>query len=292
MATNGNIPTLDDKSYLLSISFSRFGNERNLGQDEYTVEDGADQDLTSATHVRLESKTLLKIVNHDSWVQKGVYRVSLANFESIIAGLEARKADRDKLVDEFEKAYPADVAATKAKLGGMAKDSDYPSAPSARAEFAMTWRIISGGVPSSLATLNPDIYHKERAAYAKHLKQVADQYAALQRAVVKAAIDKLVERLTPGPNGEKKILRTSTVANLQEVLADFPALDLANDGEMAAVVAKASALMAGFDADDLRTDEAIAAMVQVGINDIKQAVDALAVDAKVGRRRIKFSDAA
>ena len=94
-----DVLSIDDRTLLLSVSFSRFGLRRTMAADDYQVENG-DKSLTSASRVRLDSKTLRAIEAYDSKVTKdlakktlpalikaGLYRVGIENLRDVMAWL-------------------------------------------------------------------------------------------------------------------------------------------------------------------------------------------------------------
>jgi hypothetical protein len=141
----------------------------------------------------------------------------------------------DALLREFLAAYPAERAAAPARLKGLFVEKHWPAtADEVGAKFSFTIRCLP--VPDA-------------GQWSEWLDEAAQaaQENLLER--LREAISHVAERLTK-PDA---IFRDSLTANLAELLALVPDLNLRDDPRIAAIADKARELLA-HDADTLRED--------------------------------------
>jgi hypothetical protein len=145
------------------------------------------------------------------------------------------RSEIDARLREFAAAYPAERAAAPARLNGLYVEGQWPAtADEVAAKFGFTLRCLP--VPDS-------------GQWSEWMTEaaVAAQENLLER--LKDAISHVAERLTK-PDA---IFRDSLTANLAELLALVPDLNLRDDPKIAAIADKARELLA-HDADTLRED--------------------------------------
>lgn len=306
--TEGMMATtsLDDKTLLLAIDFGRFGNSRKLRDDQYEVE--ADKTYTGAERKRLRSKALAAIRNFDNatrrWVEAktlpalikpGIYRLPKDKLSEVLTELVARKAHRTSvLVEKFRAEYEADVAQARKDLNGLFDPDDYPPVDAAVAEFDMTWRFLSSGVPDNLRAIDPAVHMEEQTKYAEHLVEAQKAYTSLLRVAMADLVDHLVAMLQPLPDGRKRRVFAAGFDNLSEFLKEFPSRNVAEDAELAALAKQAERMLSGVVIDDVRDDEKTRQYVFDQFATIKGTLDTLVTDEDraFGKRKIKLTDAA
>lgn len=297
---------LDDRTLLLSVEMCCFGNERRMPDSAYNL-NGIEDDqidsakrLTKAKQVRLDSPILTSIIKFDketrdglyaktmySHLRKGVFRVKLEGVDLVLTYLQDRAARRALMVEEFAADYDYALGRTRVALGPLFRAGCYPrTGAQAAAEFSMTWRFVASGVPEALARVNQQAYEAEVRSWKAHMAQVEETYTLILREAVSELVGHLADRLAPAADGKRKRLHASVVGNISEFVRNFPLKNMANDDELAKMVAKMDAMFAGLDVDILKSDDDLRAYVQQQASSFKTQVDALVREAKAGQRQI------
>jgi hypothetical protein len=106
-----------------------------------------------------------------------------------------------------------------------------------------------------------------------------DEGLKLLRLQMSDLVDHMIERLSPGADGKKKVFRDTLTENIDEFLRLFNGNNLAADAELQAFVDKARDLMKGIDSEVLRKQDTVRDKVLSGFQDIKAGVDQLLIDA-------------
>ena len=99
----------------------------------------------------------------------------------------------------------------------------------------------------------------------------------------------MVERLTPSPDGKKKIFKDSMIGNFKEFIGSFADRNICGDEELAALVQQAQNILAGKPVDALRKDEAVRQSVLDGMAAMKANLDKMVGDKPA--RAISIDDA-
>src|ERR1700744_1429378 len=126
---------LVNNTLFLSINFGSLGNSRKVGEDILNTE--ADHSFFKVSKTLLDSPELRAITKADAklriWIknvchpfEKGIVLVPYALVERVTAKLQEYRIERNALVDEFVKAYPALQRQAKQNLGSQYRDKDYP----------------------------------------------------------------------------------------------------------------------------------------------------------------------
>jgi hypothetical protein len=299
--------TLDDRSLLLSVECGTFGNERKLRDADWNVANIEDETtrqtakrMTRAKQKRLDSPRLDAIVAFDkitratvqmitmpSHLRKGVYRVALEGVERVLDYLQGRAAERAVLVEEFAADYYAAIERTRVAMGPLFRAKLYPqTAEAAAAEFSFEWRFIASGVPEALARVSRAAYEAELQAFRENLQKIEETYVVINREAVAGLVGHLAHALAPSADGKRKKLYASTVGNISQFVENFPLRNLAQDSDLAAMVARMDALFGGLDVEVLKSDDALRARIQQQAQGFAAEVNGLVREAKLGQRQI------
>lgn len=301
-----NATHLDDRTLLLSVEMCCFGNERKMADNAYTLNNVTPDEnvrakrLTKAKQVRLDSPLLAEIIKFDketratlyaitmpSGLRKGVFRITLDATDRVLALLQERAATRAQMVEAFQADYEAAIERTRTALGPLFRQRLYPRDPRrAAAEFTMEWRFVASGVPEALARVNQQAYEAEVAAWKKHMAEIEENYRIVLRESVAALVGHLADRLAPAADGKRKRLHGTVIGNISEFVKNFPFKNMAEDAELARMVARMDAMFSGLDVEILKDDDDLRAFVQAQATTFKAEVDGLVREAKTGQRQI------
>ena len=225
------------------------------------------------TRVWLRRRTL------PSLVRDGVHLLTFELIDDVDAYLLKYIEERHVLVDAFLEAYPERVLETKERLGANFNQGDYPPADAIRHQFKVEYSYIQVEAPGKIATFRLDIYRREQEKAAAQMDELVASCKAILRAELKGMVDHLVHRLTPWPDGKRKLLFSAMIPNFAEGLALIKARDIASDADLQKVLVRAEKILAGVDIDSLRDDEGVRDHVRVGFERVKKLVDGLVTEA-------------
>ncbi len=169
-------------------------------------------------------------------------------------------------------------ATPRQRLRSQFDSSNYPTADQVRVAFGVEWSYFTMGTPDQLSGLNRAIWEREKAKAERQWGEASQQIQRLLRASMAELVAHMVDRLKPGPDGKRKVFRDSTIANLRDFLQTFPARNVTNDGELAALVKRASGLLSGINAQVLRDSDLLRDSVQRDMTRVKTDLDTMLID--------------
>lgn len=192
--------------------------------------------------------------------------------------LEDDKQERNDLIDEFlQTDYDQERERARNELNGEFKEEYFPPANEARQYFKMSWTTFSITTPDGLP---PEEAQKLR----DNLETVYTECRMALRKALAELVSHLADRLTPGPDGKKKRLATTTVTNLQEFLDTINKRNITSDDDLQRLSDRARNLIGNTDAEALRKGVFVTKKVREGLDAIKQDIDAVIV--RDGARKI------
>ncbi len=284
--------TITENVIAISITRTRWGVNRKVSSERVTTT--AERQMVSANKrlIKDDSYKAIQSVDHairmrvasvalPSPLGDGTYLVPMALVEQLDADLVAFAVQRQAAVDAFVEAYPSLVEAAKAKLGDLFEASDYPPEEDVRGRFSLTWRYLAFETPSQLQHVSDKLWQDACARNDAALAETADLIRQTLRATALGLVDRIRERLTPGPDGEPKIFRRSMVDNAVSFLETFELRNVTSDDELPAAVTKMRAMLKGVDPRVLRDDDVVRATVQRQAAEITKQLDAMVVDTHV-----------
>jgi len=273
-----------ERAVLLVVNLRRLGVHRRVSNA--AVEVDADPEAISVRKTLLDAPQLQAIVAQHgairghinahclpSFFRRGVALVPIASVETVDAKLVEFHGRREALVNDFIDAYPDLVRAAQTRLRGLFDPRDYPAPEAVRAAFGFEWRYVTLNVPTTLAAIDRAIFVREREKAAQQWDQAARDIQTLLRTNMAELVSHMQERLTPGPDGQPKAFRVSTVNNLSEFLQTFDARNIVDDRELAAVVARARALLQGVDPQTLRRSDDVRETLRSGFTEMQRQLD-------------------
>src|SRR5262249_4303274 len=131
----------------------------------------------------------------------------------------------------------------RSRLGRLYNADDYPS--EVRGLFAVEWDFPSVEPPAYLMQLNPELYRQEQQRVTQRFEEAVRMAEQAFLGEFAKLVSHLSERLTAGPQGEKRIFRDSAVSNLTEFFERFKQLNICSNQELDRVVEQAQELVRG-----------------------------------------------
>jgi hypothetical protein len=283
---------LAQKTVCIKVRLQRLGNTRKVSTSQIEVD--SDKALIRVSKHLIDSGELRQITNFDSEVRRYLYNaclpfevgIHLCPFpllEQVEGRLRKLAEDRQSLVAAFLAAYPALCHEAATRLRTLYNPQDYPPIEYVREQFGFTWQYVSFGVPEQLREISTRIWEGEREKAAQVMADAAEEIQQVLRVAMGELVAHMRDRLKDGPEGKPLKFKESTVAKLVEFLGTFEFRNVADDGELQGLVAKARTLLAGVTTDELRTTADVRARVQQGMAEIATELDTMIVK-KPGRK--------
>ena len=214
-----------------------------------------------------------------SLLKSGTYLLSVESITKAEEVIEEWKPKFETAVVRFLDKYEDIVQASMRELGPQANSNDYKSADQVKKDCYVEYSYMSVGIPDNLASSRPDIFQREKAQAVKAWTDAAEEIRMAPRIILRELISHLMDKLKDGPDGKKKVLRTSAITKIKEYIEDFPARDIANDVELRNYVEEIRRVMAGITQQRLKNDEDTRDRVLYRLEEAKQVLDTMIVDA-------------
>lgn len=186
-----------------------------------------------------------------AWSDEGWRCLPTANYMQYTETYRKRKAEFDNALDEFVRDYPGMKAQAKAKLNGLYKDEDYPSAQDIRQRFALN--VEYAPVPATgdiRVDLSAEQIKSIEHTIANRVEQavtvaVRDSWERLHVVVLK-----IKERLQE-PDA---IFRDSLIENASDLCGILKRLNVTNDPDLEAMRTRVERELTRYSPDVLRTN--------------------------------------
>lgn len=170
----------------------------------------------------------------------------------------------------------------KKRLGTLYNEAHYPK--SMADVFEVQWDFPNTEPPEYLAKLAPTVYQAEQQKAQARMQEaiaLAEQAFLIE---LDALIKSLHERLTPGPDGAKKVFRDSTIKNLGDFFTKFKTLNIGSNEQLDNLVDQANDLIKGINPADLRDSALLRTEINKGLAEISGKLDPLVTN--LPRRKI------
>ena len=253
--------------------------------DEVTSAYKADKDAGRfVKNLLAGDPTHKKLLNHRqsvyNWVKRRTYEWSgsnrylpFADIEKFNKEFDELEQEHNKLLDEFEAAYPDIVAAMAFKQGDMFDASEYPSASDVRKKFKMKKFVYPVPANDFRVTIAEDIaedlkQHYERMASEKVQDIMRDASMRLVDYIKRIAhACREVEADEDGKVRRPKVYET-TLAQAKEQCELLKSFNLTNDAQLEEMRRDLLATIENVSAQDIRESDATRAHVNTEVDKI------------------------
>jgi hypothetical protein len=216
------------------------------------------------------------------YVEAGLRLIRQSDIEPFVHKLQDFRADLVQAEADLNAVYDEIKFDARQRLGRLYNPSDYP--PEVRGLFAVEWDFPSVEPPSYLMRLSPEIYEQEQRRVAARFEEAVRLAEQAFLEEFARLVSHLTERLTAGPDGERKVFRDSAVGNLTEFFEKFRRLNVHSSAELDRLVQEAQRAVRGVNAQELRTSEGLRAQVASQLARVQTTLDGMLIDRP--RRRI------
>ena len=275
---------LVNNTLFLSINFGSLGNSRKVGEDVLNTE--ADHSFFKVSKTLLDSPELRAITKADAklriWIknvchpfEKGIVLVPYALVERVTAKLQEYRIERNALVDEFVKAYPALQRQAKQNLGSQYRDKDYPKSEYVKNVFRFGYTLTTVVVPGELRNVSEKLFLDEKKHREEQFKVASEEITKLMRETLYKLVSSLQEKLEPTEEGKRRVVKQNGLNKMQAFFDIFDLKNVTNDVQLDALVRQARELLDGTTAERIRSDEELSTKIHDGMQDITTKLVAL-----------------
>jgi hypothetical protein len=193
----------------------------------------------------------------------GAKLIPVVKLDEAMALVAEHRAALREAVEALVARLPEIVEQRREKLGPLFNAADYPTPDRLRGAFRIHYRFVSFDQPELLMEVAPAVAAAAQAEWEETLREASRDVVAGLRQTAYDVMAELAERLTPGEGEKPKVIRGTALRDLQQFLADLPALNsVAEDGRLAAIVARVGRLAQGLTPDTLRDAPAVREMLR------------------------------
>jgi hypothetical protein len=203
---------------------------------------------------KIKSKaTSLWIDSSLPWVDKGVRLMKkevLNDFETQMEDYKERLKDG---VGMLVKNWGAVKSESKDLLGDLYRENDYVSDPTGLFSFEVGHPNLSP--PDYLMTINPKLYEQEKARIAKMFDKALEVAVENYGSELHKLVAGMVEKLAPGPNGELKQIKNTSIETFLTFIDSFKKMNVTSSADLDALVNQAEDLVGGMNLKKIKNGE-------------------------------------
>jgi hypothetical protein len=192
------------------------------------------------------------------------------------------KAELVTAVDELDRHFTELKEAARQRLGSLFNPGDYPESLSGLFDVACDFPSVEP--PEYLLRLNPQLYEAERQRIAARFDEAVRLAEQAFTSELAGLVSHIVERLSVGEDGTRKIFRDSAIANLSEFFQRFRSLNVHSNADLDRLVETAQKAISGVDPQAVRDNDGLRQQVATQLSAVQATLDQLLVDQP--RRRI------
>lgn len=277
---------LMSKTVALIVTFSSVGNQKKVSSSQVEVDADKEWIRVSKTllecdeydaigHLDSEIKSWLDSRALPSLLKRGIYLLPIPMVQEADAKLKDFAEQRRYLVEKFVSVYKVHVKEARARLRELFSESDYRSSMQIRGDFNLSWQFTSFNTPASLQQISKELFEQEKQKAEATWRDAATSIEQMLLSNLSEMVNHLVEKLTPGEDGKKKVFRNSMVSNMQEFLANLNMRNVTDNAQLKALSDQAKKLIVGVEAQQLRDEEGLRDSIRNGFDKIKSKLDDL-----------------
>jgi hypothetical protein len=203
------------------------------------------------------------------WADKGARLLPTSLFLDYKGEANVRKAQFDRMVEDFMQAYPSLVQTAHNYLGTLFDPADYPSADEVRSKFGM--RLVFSPVPEA-GDFRLDLPKQDMEDMAKNYEGAFNDRLADAMRTPWEQLHKMLtamsSKLTEGDEETKKRWHDTFLSNAQDMCGMLTHLNLTKDPKLEAARLALESTLVGVDMDGIKEDEDVRA-------DMKGKLDAI-----------------
>ena len=187
------------------------------------------------------------------YVESGVRLIRKDNIQRFEIHMASFRQELTSRVSDMIANYEQLKTESRQALKGLYNESDYPE--NLIDLFSFYWEYPNLNPPEYLMLHNPELYRRQQQAVkAKFEDAVLKAEKAFGKELQDLVVN-LAERMSPNPDGSKKIFRDTTVTeNFKTFFKKFNEISVSNSSDLNAIVAQAESILGNVNAEYLRAD--------------------------------------
>lgn len=288
---------LQEKTVILDVIFHRPGSHRSESGEK--VDTKANKRWLSVTKKLFESKAYnearLIQTNAGIWLKRrsvpcgleGYFVLALSMVDEVIQHMDEQDALLKAKVEEFAVEYDKIVEEAKKELQDMFDPRRYPTANHYRRGIWMERRFVELGIPDPVK-IGDALYEVEREKAKKRWADASEEVVYALREEFAKLIGHISEKLTPSPDGSKKVLKDAALDKVLEWIDLFSKRNVLDDKQLDVLVKRSKDVLNGVDLKSLRKDESAKDLLAKRMETVKVKLDAMLVNKPA--RLIRFDD--
>ena len=233
-----------------------------------------------------EVRKYIKSRVNASNIDDGLYWLGLSSIREFEDRMNGFLGELNPLLDKLCEAFEGIVQEDSTRLRGAFDPADYPAADRVREAFIIKWQYIAFTTPRSLEAVSEELFKKAQEDLNVTIQMAQEAVQLALRSEMAQLVDWAIERLSPGEDGKRKILRTKTktgeeiglTAKLHSFFETFQGRNITSDVELQALVGKAEALMTGVDGDALKASDTLRESLRQSFSELKAELEPLVAD--------------
>jgi hypothetical protein len=186
-----------------------------------------------------------------AWSDEGWRCLPTANYMQYTETYRKRKAEFDAALDEFVRDYPALKATAKAKLNGLYKEEDYPSAQDIRQRFNLA--VEFAPIPAE-GDIRVDLSAAQIASIEASIASRIDSAVSLATGDAWSRLHTVVSKINERLQDPDAIFRDSLVENANDVCDVLKRLNVTNDPDLESMRVRVMRELTRYSPDALRTN--------------------------------------
>jgi len=216
------------------------------------------------------------------YVEPGVRLIPQSGIDAFVHQMQGFREELAEAEGDLNAVYDQVKADARDRLGRLYNPAEYP--PEIRGLFGVDFDFPSVEPPNYLLQLNPEIYAEEQARVARRFEEAVQLAEQAFIGELAKLVSHLTERLTAGPDGERKTFRDSVIANLTEYFARFRDLNVRSNAQLDQLVEQAQQIVRGIVPQELRDNAGLRQHVATQLAAVQANLDGMLVEQP--RRRI------
>lgn len=257
-------------------------------QDEVTIAKGAASKRAASVYKNLfsECKELDAITKFQSaarmkhykltlpWSDNGSRLLPTKSFMAYTDDMNAATDEFNALVTKFLDRYDTLVAAAAFQLGSLFDRAEYPTREQVARKFS--FEVVYTPMPTS-GDFRLDIESEVQGDLAaQYEKRMETQLASASKDAwtrLHGVLSRISDRLTPEPDGKKRIFHETMLSNADELCDLLTALNVTGDPDLEQARIQLQKALFGVSAKELREVESARVEVKKNVDDILKSFD-------------------
>ena len=285
---------LREETMACRLERSQFGTSRKVNDEQK----GRMAELFGADASRLAANKKLLNKRHDAYLavtsalnrardcwmdntvpypEPGLRLIKRDRVEAFDTAMRAIKADLDAAKLELERVYTDElIPDARERLGSLFNVADYPMEISG--EFDVAWGFSNVEPAEYLREISPRLYEAEQERVRARFEEAIALTEAAFVEELSQMVSRLVDRLTPQPDGKKQVITESSVENLNGFFDRFRTLNIGSNADLDRIVDEALRIVKGVDVKNLRKDVTAQGSIRSSMQELARQLDGMVVD--------------